>query len=83
MNPTPKEHAASEAKRLLEEMEPYFAELERRSLEEILRIPGWGPEDDQKRRCLADRIVVVRDVKAQLQSIIAIGKRPPSINRVA
>ena len=77
----PKEYSASEAKRLLEELAPYFAELERETLEAIVRIPAWYRWSDRKRRCLADRINVIRDVQAKLKTIIAMGK--PRTNRVA
>ena len=83
MNPTPKEYSASEAKRLLEELAPYFAELERRAIEDIVHIPSWHRWADRKRRCLADRINVIRELRAQLQSVIMIGKTQDRISRVA
>lgn len=79
----PKEYSASEAKRMLEELAPYFAELERRAIEDIVRIPSWYRWADRKRRCLADRINVIREVQAQLTSIIVIGKQSARVNRVA
>lgn len=69
----PKEYSGAEAKRLLEEMAPYFAELERRAVEEMVTTCSWDDESDRKRRCLADRITVIRDVQAQLKSIITVG----------
>ncbi len=83
MNPTPKEYSAAEAKRMLEELAPYFAELERRAIEDIVRIPSWHRWADRKRRVLADRINVIREVQAQLQSIIVIGKQSNRVTRVA
>jgi len=83
MNPTDKEYSAAEAKRLLEELAPYFAELERRTIEDMVRLPSWHRWADRKRRCLADRINVIREVQAQLQSIIVIGKASARISRVA
>ena len=83
MNPNPKEYSAAEAKRLLGELEPYFAELERRAIEEIVSMPGWYRWSDRKRRCLADRISVIREVQAQLKSIIAVGALSPRVSRVA
>ncbi|HXK16799.1 MAG TPA: hypothetical protein VNG33_03260 [Polyangiaceae bacterium] len=79
----PKEYSASEAKRLLDELGPYFAELERRAIEDIVRIPSWNRWADRKRRCLADRINVIREVQAQLHSIIAVGKQSARVSRVA
>jgi hypothetical protein len=76
----PKEYSAAEAKRLLEELAPYFAELERRAIEDIVRIPSWNRWSDRKRRCLADRINVVREVQAMLKVIVVNGK--PRVNRV-
>lgn len=81
----PKEYSASEAKRMLDEMAPYFAELERRAIEDMVRIPGWYRWGDRKRRLLADRVNVIREVQAQLQSIIVVGKQAAvrSVSRVA
>jgi hypothetical protein len=70
---TPKEYSASEAKRLLDELAPYFAKLERDAVEEMVLVRSWDEESDRKRRCLADRITVIRDVQAQLKSIILVG----------
>ncbi len=70
---TPKEYSASEAKRILEEVAPYFAELERLAVEEMVATCSWDEESDRKRRCLADRITVIRDVQSQLKSIIMAG----------
>jgi hypothetical protein len=71
---TPKEYSAAEAKRLLEELAPYFAELEHRTVEEMLQTRNWDEESDRKRRCLADKITAIRDVQSQLRSIIVAGK---------
>jgi hypothetical protein len=38
---TPKEYSASEAKRLLEELAPYFAKLERDTVEEMVLVRSW------------------------------------------
>lgn len=70
---TPKEYAASEADRLLEEIKPYFAEIERRTVEEMVQVRSWDEESDRKRRCLADKITTIRDVQSQLKSIIMAG----------
>ena len=70
---TPKEYSASEAERILKEVAPYFSELERRTVEEMVQVRSWDEESDRKRRCLADRITVIRDVQAQLKSIILVG----------
>lgn len=84
MNPTPKEYSAAEAKRLLEELAPYFVELERRAIEDMVHIPSWHRWADRKRRCLADRINVIREVQAQLHSVIVVGKQSAErISRVA
>ena len=72
---TPKEYSASEAKRLLEELAPYFAELERRAVEEMVQVRSWDEESDRKRRCLADKITTIRDVQSQLKSIIMVGEQ--------
>ncbi len=72
---TPKEYSASEAKRLLEELAPYFAELERRTIEEMVAVRSWDEESDRKRRCLADKITAIRDVQSDLKAIIMDGKQ--------
>lgn len=69
---TPKEYGASEAKRILGDVEPYFAELEKRCVEEMIRTCSWDEESDRKRRCLADKIQAMRDLKAQLDSLIRV-----------
>jgi len=75
----PKEYSASEAKRLLEELAPYFAELERRAVEEMVTTCSWDDESDRKRRCLADRITVIRDVQVQLKSTIIQGAQKRAV----
>ena len=71
---TPQEYSASEAKRLLEELAPYFAKLEHDTVEEMVRVRNWDEESDRKRRCLADRITAIRDVQSMLRTIILSGK---------
>lgn len=70
---TPKEYSASEAKRLLEELAPYFVQLERNAVEEMIQIPYSDAESDRKRRCLAERIIVIRDLQSQLRAVILAG----------
>ena len=70
---TPKEYSAAEAKRLLEELAPYFAELERRVVEEMVATNSWDEESDRKRRCLADQITAIRDVQTKLGIVVAQG----------
>ncbi len=79
----PKEYSASEAKRLLDELAPYFAELERRAVEQMVGLPSWHRWADRKRRCLADRINVIREVQGQLHSVITMGKQSARVSRVA
>lgn len=69
----PKEYSASEANRLLEELKPYFAELERRVVEEMVATCSWDEDSDRKRRCLADKITAIRDVQGQLKSVVLQG----------
>lgn len=69
----PKEYSAAEAKRLLEELAPYFAELERQATEEMVATTTWDEESDRKRRYFADHIKVIRDVQGKLKSVIAQG----------
>lgn len=70
---TPKEHSALEAKRLLDDLTPYLDELERQVVEEMVRTNSWDESSDRKRRCLADQIQAIRDVKVKLESVITVG----------
>lgn len=70
---TPKEYSASEAKRLLEELAPYFVQLERNAIEEMVQTDSWDETGDRKRRCLAERITVIRDLQSQLRAVILAG----------
>ncbi len=74
----PKEYSAAEAKRLLEELAPYFADLERQVLEEIVNTCSWDEDSDRKRRCLSDQIVAIRKVQARLKSVIAVSRERAS-----
>lgn len=67
-----KEYSAAEAKRLLEELAPYFAELEKQCVEEMVATTTWDEASDRKRRYYADHIKVIRDVQGRLKSIIQI-----------
>ena len=69
----PKEYSAAEAKRLLEELAPYFAELEKWAVEEMVKTTTWDEESDRKRRYYADHIKVIRDVQIKLGSVVAMG----------
>lgn len=68
----PKEYSAAEAKRLLGEMAPYFAELEKQAMEQMVATTTWDEDSDRKRRYFADHIKVIRDVQAKLHSIITV-----------
>jgi hypothetical protein len=69
----PKEYSAVEAKRLLDDLAPYFAELERHVVEEMVATSSWDEDSDRKRRCLADQITAIRDVQGKLKFVIAQG----------
>ena len=69
----PKEYSASEANRLLEELAPYFAALEKQVIEEMVATNSWDEDSDRKRRCLADQITAIRDVQSRLKSVVAMG----------
>lgn len=69
----PKEYSASEANRLLDELKPHFAELERRVVEEMVATCSWDEDSDRKRRCLADKITAIRDVQVLLRTVVALG----------
>ena len=59
---------------MLDELAPYFAKLERDTVEEMVAVRSWDEESDRKRRCLADKITAIRDVQSMLRSIILAGK---------
>lgn len=83
-NPTPEEHRASEAKRILEEVTPYFDRLEKVAIEEMLLLKNHEADTAIKRNCLADRISVLRLVKRMLHEEIKAGRPKPDLkNRVA
>jgi hypothetical protein len=68
------EYQAQEAKRILEEVEPYLIKIEQLAIEDMVRIPTGKPDADELRRCLAERIRVTRDLRAILQTQIRAGK---------
>ena len=83
-NPTPDEYRASEARRILEEVTPYFDRLEKVAIEEMVLLKNHDPETAIKRNCLADRIGVLRHVKLLLEAEIKAGRPKPDLkNRVA
>lgn len=69
----PKEYSASEAKRLLDELAPYFAELEKQAVEQMVATTTWDEESDRKRRYYADHIQIIRDVQTKLSMVIIEG----------
>lgn len=83
-NPTPEQYKASEAKRILEEVTPYFDRLEKVAIEEMVLLKNHDPETAIKRNCLADRIGVMRQLKQLLTAEILAGRPKPNLtNRVA
>jgi hypothetical protein len=81
---TDEEHAqrGEEARRIMSEplLVEAFRTIEQSAVEELLQVPA---ENDMARRCLADRIRVIRALKSNLETTIALGdqarKAPPSI----
>lgn len=71
------ERRAYEAERLLSEplLNEALDKIERDALNEMLKLPFWSTE--RKGRMLADRISVVRSIKAQLRSIVLTGTEHP------
>lgn len=66
-------HRVSEARRLLDE--PLLAEalekIEKASIEEMLKLPFWA---NRRMRMVADRIRVIRSIRAHLQNVIVNGE---------
>jgi hypothetical protein len=81
---TDEEHArrGEEARRILNEplLVEAFDNIERAAIDALVLAP---PENDTLRRCLADRIRVVRALRSDLETTIALGdqarKEPPGI----
>lgn len=73
---TPDQHRfrAAEARRLLDEplLNEALDALERAAIEELLAVKGYW-RADKRRRMLADRVNVVRELRARLKSVIAMG----------
>jgi hypothetical protein len=71
-----------EARRILNEplLVEAFEAIERSAVDELVSVP---PENDALRRCLVERIRVVRALRTDLETTIALGdqvkKAPPSI----
>jgi hypothetical protein len=71
-----------EARRILNEplLIEAFDAIERSAVNELVSVPL---ENDALRRCLTERIRVIRDLKSNLETTIALGdqvkKAPPSI----
>lgn len=70
---TDAERRASEARRLLNEplLVEAFDKLESRLTEQLLALPTWRGE--KQRRALIDRINAIRDLRAELETVIVIG----------
>ena len=83
-NPTPEEYRANEARRILEEVTPYFDRLERVAIEEMVVLKNYDAETAARRNSLVDRIQVMRQLKQLLESDIHKGRPKPDLkNRVA
>lgn len=77
MTPDEKQQRAAEAAQLL--ANPYLREafdrIERDAVEAIISAPQWDEKGDRQRRLAAERVRVIRDVRAALQSLIAEGQQ--------
>jgi hypothetical protein len=49
--------------------------IEKRYTEELLRVSSWRPFSDAKRRALIDRVNAVRELRAALESEMALGRQ--------
>lgn len=48
--------------------------IEQRAIEEARNVKGWMPGSDRKRRHLIERANIVREIRAELQSVVMTGK---------
>lgn len=72
---TDAEIRAAEAQRVMGDIEPYLATLEREAFDDATRVKWWHPFGMRTvRRCL-ERVAVIRDLRGRLRSTIANGKR--------
>jgi hypothetical protein len=69
-----KQYSASEAKRLLEELAPYFAKLEKQTIEDlVIAAKDRSTDTDRRHTCLMERLLVLRDLESQLRAVILAG----------
>lgn len=68
-------HRAAEADRLLREplLAEAFTAMENMTIEQMLAIDGAEPEDERKRRQLADKVKIIREVRNELRRFVADG----------
>ncbi len=76
MTPDEKIRRANEAQQLMNN--PFLKEalerIERQGIEDMLSAHPWARFGDRKRRLAAERVRVIRDVRASLASVIAEGQ---------
>jgi hypothetical protein len=53
--------------------------IEKRYIEELLRVSPWRPFSDAKRRALIDRVNAVRELRSALESEMALGRQAAGV----
>tara|TARA_R110000868_G_scaffold401128_1_gene676440 strand:- start:129 stop:392 length:264 start_codon:yes stop_codon:yes gene_type:complete len=53
--------------------------IEKRYMEELLRVSSWRPFSDAKRRALIDRVNAVRELRSALESEMALGRQAADV----
>lgn len=48
--------------------------IEQRAIEEARNVRGWMPGSDRRRRHLIERANIIREIRAELQSVVMTGK---------
>lgn len=48
--------------------------IEQRAIDDARNVRGWMPGSDRKRRQLLERANIVREIRAELQSVVTTGK---------
>lgn len=77
MTPEEAKHRAGEARRLLDEplLNEALDAIERAAIEEMLAVKGFLWSAERRRRGLADRVNTIREFRARLRTMIAVGEQ--------
>ena len=57
--------------------------IEKRAVEELLKVPTFARWGDRKRRALTDRVNAIRDLRSALETELALGRQAAEVKRFA